>query len=105
MVAVIKFIGNTYKTRANQRKKVVTSTGKISFIKIAKKAKAQRCHSCEAYLFGMKKLRPAAFSRLPVSQRRVSRAYGSTHCSNCVEKKIISAFLNEEQKIIGTNKN
>lgn len=104
MVAPIKFIGNTYKTAANQRVKVVTPSKRISFIKVGKKAKLHRCHSCEQVLIGIASLRPAAFRRLPVSQRRASRPYGATHCSKCVQKKIISAFLNDEQKLL-TKKN
>lgn len=103
MVVQIKFIGNTYKTASNKRIKVITPSKKISYIKEGKKAKLHRCHGCERILLGIACLRPAAFSRLPVSQRRASRAYGATHCSKCVQKKIISAFLNEEQKALTKN--
>ncbi len=104
MVAPIKFIGNTYKTASNKRVKVITPSKRISFIKVGKKAKMHRCHGCDQLLIGIAALRPAAFSRLPVSQRRVSRPYGATHCSKCVQKKIVSAFLNDEQKLL-TKKN
>ncbi|KAM0679554.1 hypothetical protein GINT2_002182 [Glugoides intestinalis] len=103
MVVPIKFIGSTYKTPSNRRIKVITPSKKISFIREGKKVKPRRCHQCEKRLIGIKVLRPAAFLRLPVSQRRVNRPYGSTHCSNCVQKKIVSAFLNEEQKILTKN--
>lgn len=100
MVVLRKFIGSTYKTASNRRIKVITPSKKISFIREGKKAKMHRCHGCDALLIGIAALRPAAFSRLPVSQRRVSRSYGATHCSKCVQKKIISAFLAEEQKLL-----
>lgn len=99
-MAIVKFIGSTYKTASNKRIKVITPSKKISFIREGKKAKPHRCHSCEAYLIGIARVRQAAFLRLPVSQRRVSRPYGATHCSKCVQKKIISAFLSEEQKLL-----
>ncbi len=104
MVVPIKFIGSTYKTASNKRVKTITPSKKISFVRIGKKAKPFKCVTCEGYLNGITRLRPAAFRRLPVSQRRVSRAYGGSHCSRCVEKKIISAFLTEEQNLVGDKK-
>lgn len=103
MVVPIKFIGSTYKTASNKRVKVITPSKKISFIREGKKAKMHRCHGCEQLLIGIAALRPAAFSRLPVSQRRISRPYGATHCTKCVQKKIVSAFLNEEQRLLTKN--
>lgn len=103
MVVPIKFIGSTYKTASNKRVKVITPSKKISFVKEGKKGKLHRCHCCEKILLGIACLRPAAFSRLPVSQRRVSRAYGATLCSKCVQKRIISAFLNDEQQVLTQN--
>lgn len=100
MVTPVKFIGSTYKTASNRRVKVITPSKKISFVKVGKKAKKHRCHECETLLTGIAVMRPAAFSRLPVSQRRISRPYGATHCSKCVQKKIVSSFLAEERKLL-----
>lgn len=100
MVAPIKFIGSTYKTASNRRIKVITPSKRISFVRVGKKGKIHRCHGCEKPITGIAAARSAAFSRLPVSQRRISRPYGSTHCSACVQKKIISAFLNDEQRLL-----
>jgi len=105
MVVPIKFIGSTYKTASNKRIKVITPSKKISFVKAGKKAKLHRCHGCEKILIGIAALRPAAFSRLPVSQRRVNRPYGATHCTRCVQKKIVSAFLNDEQQLLAKKNN
>ncbi|OQS54114.1 RPL34 [Ecytonucleospora hepatopenaei] len=87
--------GNTYKTASNRREAVKTTRG-ILMKKVGKKAKVHRCHECNKKMPSIAQMRPAKFRRQKVKDRRVSRVLGSTHCGKCVEKKIISTFLNEE---------
>lgn len=100
MMPVLIHRGNTYKNARNQRVKVITPSKKVKNIRIKKSAKKHRCHGCNRLLLGIAALRPAAFARLPVSQRRIARPLGATHCSKCVSNKITSAFLTEEQKLV-----
>lgn len=92
--------GNTYKTESNRRVKVLTPGKKLINIKIGKKAKIHRCHECNQKLLGIVALRSAKFSRQKVSQRRISRPLGATHCSNCVARKITTEFFANESKVI-----
>ncbi|KAI4291843.1 large subunit ribosomal protein L34e [Pancytospora philotis] len=100
MQPVVIHHGATYKNAGNQRVRVVTESGKIKDLRVAKKAKKHRCHGCNRLLPSIAALRPAAFSRLTLSQRRVARPYGSTHCGKCVANKVITAFLTEEEKLL-----
>ncbi|KAI5149985.1 large subunit ribosomal protein L34e [Enteropsectra breve] len=100
MQPVLIHRGNTYKTASNQRVRTVTPSGKVKNIKVAKKAKKHRCHGCNKLMLSIASLRPAAFSRLTLSSRRVTRPYGTTHCGKCVSKKIVSSFLVEEEKLL-----
>ena len=45
-------------------------------------------------------LRPVQYSRISKRQKKVSRAYGGSRCGVCVRKRIVRAFLIEEQKIV-----
>lgn len=96
MLPVLIHRGSTYKNANNQRVRVVTPSGKHINRRIPKKGKRHRCHGCNRLLPSIAALRPAAFARLPASQRRVSRPYGATHCGKCVSKKVVEAFLSEE---------
>lgn len=100
MQPVIIHHGSTYKNAGNVRVRVVTPSGKIKDRRVAKKAKKHHCHGCNRLLPSIAALRPAAFSRLTLAQRRVSRPYGSTHCGKCVAAKVVSAFLTEEEKLL-----
>ena len=101
MQPVIIHKGATYKNASNQRVRITTPSGKIVDRRVQKAAKRHRCHGCNRLLPSIKSLRPAAFSRLTLSQRRVSRPYGSTHCGKCVASKVVASFLTEEEKMIG----
>lgn len=100
MQPIIIHQGSTYKNAANKRVRRVTPSGIIKDVRVAKKAKKHRCHACNRLLLSIASLRPAAFSRLTLAQRRVSRPYGSTHCGKCVAEKVVSAFLTEEERIL-----
>lgn len=99
MQPVIIHHGATYRNASNQRIRTVSESGKIKDIRIAKKGKKHRCHGCNRLLLSIASLRPAAFSRLTLAQRRVARPYGSTHCGKCVSNMIVGAFLAEEEKL------
>ena len=100
MLPVLIHRGNTYKTASNRRVRVVTPSGKHINKRIAKPAKRHRCHGCNKLLPSIASLRPAAFSRLPASQRRVARPYGSTLCSTCVAEKVTLSFLTSEERLL-----
>ncbi|EHY66606.1 large subunit ribosomal protein L34e [Nematocida ausubeli] len=75
-------------------------TGKLYFKKQKKTGSPQKCGDCKKKLEGIPTLRPAAFARLPKSQRTINRAYGGTVCGVCVEKRILKNFLTAEEKQI-----
>ena len=105
MQPVIIHHGPTYKNRGNQRVRVVTPSGIIKDRRIKKAAKLHRCHGCNRLLPSIAALRPAAFSRLTLSKRRVTRPYGSTHCGKCVAGKVITAFLSGEEQSVNNKSN
>ena len=41
-----------------------------------------------------------SYKNLHKRERTVSRAYGGSRCAGCVRKRIVRAFLIEEQKIV-----
>jgi large subunit ribosomal protein L34e len=92
--------GRTYKTASNQRVVVKTPSGKLVNRKVKKRGKIHRCHECAKPLPSIAALRPAEFSRQPVSKRRVHRPYGATVCGNCVKDRIIESFLGDEERIV-----
>merc|ERR1719446_1118084 len=49
---------------------------------------------------GVPRVRPHALKRLKKRQRTVARAYGGSRCAGCVRKRIVRAFLIEEQKCV-----
>lgn len=100
MIKQIIHKGQTYKTRSNIRKVVKTVSGKYKNLKMKKHAKVRRCHECNAKLLSIARMRPAEFSRQKVSAKRVCRPYGDKYCGNCVRNRVISAFLEEEERIV-----
>ena len=48
----------------------------------------------------MPALRPKALKNVKSRQKSVSRAYGGSVCGQCTRKRIVRAFLIEEQKIV-----
>ncbi|KAF9762103.1 60S ribosomal protein L34 [Nosema granulosis] len=100
MIKQIIHKGQTYKTRSNIRKVVKTVSGKYKNLKMKKHAKVRKCHECSAKLLSIARMRPAEFSRQKVSAKRVCRPYGDKYCGNCVRNRVISAFLEEEERIV-----
>ncbi|EJW03017.1 hypothetical protein EDEG_02599 [Edhazardia aedis USNM 41457] len=88
----------SYITRSNKYviKKV---NGKQRVRKLKKRGKATSCGDCKKTLAGISAKRPAAFKRLKKSKRTVARAYGGVLCGKCVETRIITSFLNQEDVI------
>uniref|UniRef100_A0A6B2LQ46 Ribosomal protein L34e n=1 Tax=Arcella intermedia TaxID=1963864 RepID=A0A6B2LQ46_9EUKA len=91
---------HSYNTPSNKVKVVKTPGGRYTVHYIKKIATGPRCGDCGGKIFGIAKLRPIEYSRLPKSQRSVTRTYGGSRCANCTKNRIIRAFLIEEQKIV-----
>merc|ERR1712063_229046 len=92
-----------YNTKSNKIKLVKTPGGKLTVHYRTKSAKGPRCGDCGIVLPGIAHLRPKEYSRIPKSQKSVSRAYGGSRCGTCVRQRILRAFLVEEQREAKTN--
>ena len=79
----------SYRTRSNRYRIVKTPGGKLAIHYIEKKTKGIGKH-------GIKRTRPAAFSRLSVNDRTVARPYGGVLTHMEVRERITRAFLIEE---------
>ena len=80
--------------------RVRTPGNKLVFQYIGKTGKSRRCGDCGCALPGIARVRPYQLRNMSRNQKRVSRAYGGSRCGNCVRKRILRAFLLEEQKIV-----
>merc|ERR1712110_809991 len=92
-----------YNTKSNKIKVVKTPGGKLTVHYRTKSAKGPRCGDCGIVLPGIAHLRPKEYSRIPKSEKSVSRAYGGSRCGGCVRQRILRAFLVEEQREAKTN--
>merc|ERR1712063_214328 len=92
-----------YNTKSNKIKLVKTPGGKLTVHYRTKSAKGPRCGDCGIVLPGIAHLRPKEYSRIPKSQKSVSRAYGGSRCGTCVRQRILRALLVEEQREAKTN--
>ena len=92
----------SFRTASNVVRKVKTPGGKLVLHYMGKKGKGPQCGeaACERRLHGVPVLRPKEYSRISKRQKKVSRAYGGSRCGVCVRKRIVRAFLIEEQKIV-----
>ena len=79
----------SYRTRSNRFRTVKTPGGKLAIQYIEKKTKGIAKH-------GIKRVRPAAFSRLSVNNRTVARPYGGVLTHQEVRDRITRAFMIEE---------
>ena len=79
----------SYRTRSNRFRTVKTPGGKLAIQYIEKKTKGIAKH-------GVKRVRPAAFSRLSVNNRTVARPYGGVLTHQEVRDRITRAFMIEE---------
>ncbi|CAL1161619.1 unnamed protein product [Cladocopium goreaui] len=96
-----------YNTKSNKqhlgctwRRVVKTPGGRAVFQTLTKKAKGPHCGDCKKALIGLPRLRPVEYARLKNREKRVNRAYGGSRCASCVRKRIVRAFLIEEQKCV-----
>merc|ERR1712125_95486 len=87
-----------YNTKSNKTRVVKTPGGKLTIHYRKKLGSGVKCGDCGIVLPGIPHLRPKEYSRLPKSQKSVSRAYGGSRCGNCVRERILRAFLVEEQR-------
>merc|ERR1712107_823458 len=93
-------MGLSYNTKSNKRKKVRTPGGKLVFQYLKKRPTVPKCPMTGLKLKGIKPLRPAERSRLPLRHKKVFRAYGGVLSHKAVREKIVRAFLIEEQKLV-----
>eukprot|EP00499_Haloplacidia_sp_CaronLabIsolate_P008649 CAMPEP_0196774820 /NCGR_PEP_ID=MMETSP1104-20130614/3647_1 /TAXON_ID=33652 /ORGANISM="Cafeteria sp., Strain Caron Lab Isolate" /LENGTH=115 /DNA_ID=CAMNT_0042144983 /DNA_START=69 /DNA_END=416 /DNA_ORIENTATION=+ len=91
---------HSYNTKSNKFRMVKTPGGRMTIQYSVKKASSPICGDCGTKLPGLPVMRPKEYKRLAKSQRTVSRAYGGSRCSKCVQDRIVRAFLIEEQKIV-----
>ncbi|KAM0688568.1 hypothetical protein COBT_000172 [Conglomerata obtusa] len=91
---------NPYITRSNRYIIRTTPSGKKVTIKKKKLGNATKCGSCKKTLMGVAAQRPAAYARLKKSQRKVSRAYGGNLCAPCCSERLMTAFLDVEEKLM-----
>merc|ERR1712217_194314 len=89
-----------YNTKSNKQRILRTPGGKLVFHHLKKKATGPRCGDCGKNIIGVPRLRPIEYRRLKKRERRVNRAYGGSRCATCVRKRIVRAFLIEEQKCV-----
>ncbi|CBX91247.1 hypothetical protein LEMA_P067550.1 [Plenodomus lingam JN3] len=61
---------------------------------------AKRCGDCGTKLAGIPALRPRQYATVSRPKKTVQRAYGGSRCANCVQDRIVRAFLIEEQKVV-----
>jgi hypothetical protein len=55
---------------------------------------------CGTKLAGIPALRPREYATISRPKKTVQRAYGGSRCANCVQDRIVRAFLIEEQKVV-----
>jgi hypothetical protein len=59
-----------------------------------------RLQDCGTKLAGVPALRPREYATVSRPKKTVQRAYGGSRCANCVQDRIVRAFLIEEQKVV-----
>ncbi|KAM0677444.1 hypothetical protein BDAP_001945 [Binucleata daphniae] len=89
-----------YITRSNRYVVKETPSGKKVTVIKKKMGKATSCGLCKKTLQGIAAKRPAAYARLKKSQRKVSRSYGGNLCSKCCQERLLTAFLDGEDKMM-----
>ncbi|CAI4219076.1 unnamed protein product [Parascedosporium putredinis] len=91
---------NGYNTTSNLTRTIKTPGGKLRLLHIKKRGTNPKCGDCGNKLAGVPALRPREYSQISKPQKNVSRSYGGSRCGNCVQDRIVRAFLIEEQKIV-----
>eukprot|EP00178_Gracilaria_changii_P008182 TRINITY_DN25212_c0_g1_i1.p1 TRINITY_DN25212_c0_g1~~TRINITY_DN25212_c0_g1_i1.p1 ORF type:complete len:160 (-),score=28.10 TRINITY_DN25212_c0_g1_i1:32-511(-) len=91
---------NPYRTKNNRIKVVKTPGGRLVAQYLKKTSQRPKCGDCGTALPGIAVKRPREMSRISKRRKTVTRAYGGSRCANCVQDRIVRAFLIEEQKIV-----
>ena len=90
----------SFRTASNVVRKVKTPGGKLVLHYMGKKGKL-RCGEGGVRAPAARRAgAPPKGTRASARQKKVSRAYGGSRCGVCVRKRIVRAFLIEEQKIV-----
>merc|ERR1712146_621323 len=91
-----------YATRSNVTRVVRTPGGKLVFQYMKKKTSAPKCGISGKALNGLPAVRSSKLSQKVLSKKNktVHRAYGGHLAHDVVRKRIVRAFLIEEQKIV-----
>jgi large subunit ribosomal protein L34e len=101
MVARLQFRRHvSWNTRSNTNRRVKTPGGRLTFLVAKKKSKPSLCADTKKKLQGVKIARPFDQKHLKRRQRKVYRTYGGALTSMAVKKRIIRAFLIEEQRCV-----
>ena len=91
---------HSYRTKSNKIRAVKTPGGKLVGRYLKKRGSGVKCGDCGTRLQGIPCARPKEFKNMHKREKSVSRAYGGSRCAGCVRKRIVRAFLIEEQKIV-----
>ena len=89
-----------WNTKSNKNRIVKTPGGKLVYLAAKKTTKRVKCGDTGRILNGIKRRRPIEMKRLKQRQRKVSRAYGGCLSVQAVRKRIVRAFLIEEQRCV-----
>ncbi|KAL5419649.1 60S ribosomal protein L34B [Paraphaeosphaeria minitans] len=89
-----------YNTTSNNVRVIKTPGGQLRYLHIKKKGTAPKCGDCGTKLPGIPALRPREYATISRPKKTVQRAYGGSRCANCVQDRIVRAFLIEEQKVV-----
>merc|ERR1711970_786704 len=91
-----------WNTSSNQRKISKTPGGKLVFLYTGKRGTIAKCGDTGRPLQGVKAMRPVNLQpgRCNRRDKTVSRSYGGVISAVALKRRIIRAFLLEEQKIV-----
>ncbi|XP_071829212.1 uncharacterized protein [Apostichopus japonicus] len=89
-----------YKTRSNKVRIVRTPGGRLVYHYLKKRVSPPKCGDTGVRLRGVIAARPKKLMRIPRYKKKVTRAYGGCLSASAVRKRIVRAFLIEEQKIV-----
>jgi len=91
---------HSYNTRSNKRRIVKTPGGRVVYQYRKKVGAIPHCGDCKRILRGITPARPRNRAHFTRRLKTVTRAYGGSRCHDCVQNRIVRAFLIEEQKIV-----
>ncbi|MES1911326.1 MAG: hypothetical protein MHM6MM_003773 [Cercozoa sp. M6MM] len=91
---------HSYNTKSNKVAPVKTPGGKLALQYLKKRGTVPKCGDCGVKINGVAATRQGFATKLSKHQRTVSRAYGGVLCHMCVKKRVLRAFLVEEQRVV-----